>query len=98
MLEAAALAFGVSQAELDRVKPLGEAAARERIRETRNKLLDLSDKAVQIDKWETYTSETKQIISTYRQALRDITTSTNLFNPSWPAIPEQLSFLNSIEV
>lgn len=92
----AALALGVSQTELDRVLPVAREVAKALIRKKRNTLLDASDKAVTIDRWEGYSAETKTGITVYRQALRDMTSGDNLFSPSWPAIPTELSYLNSL--
>jgi|688.fasta_scaffold622789_2 hypothetical protein len=92
----AALAQGVSQAELDRVLPLAKEVAKAIIRKKRNTLLDASDKAITIDRWEGYSAETKTIISSYRQALRDITTSDDLFSPAWPTIPTELDYLKAL--
>jgi hypothetical protein len=91
----AALAKGVTQAELDRVMPVAEEVCLELVRQKRNTLLSASDRAVVIDRWETYTQEQKTTISTYRQALRDITTTGDVFNPTWPDIPEIMGFLNA---
>lgn len=92
----AALALGVAQSELDRVTPLAREVAKVHIRKTRNILLDASDKAVTIDRWEGYSAETKTIITSYRQALRDITSGDNLFNPTWPTIPTELDYLKAL--
>jgi hypothetical protein len=91
----AALAKGVTQAELDRVMPVAVEVGLIFLREKRDILLSASDRAVVIDRWETYTQEQKTTISTYRQALRDITTTGDVFNPTWPAIPEIMDFLNA---
>ena len=92
----AALALGVSQTELDRVLPVAREVAKAIIRKKRNTLLDASDKAVTIDRWEGYSAEVKSNIAAYRQALRDITTSDSLFNPTWPTIPTELDYLRAL--
>lgn len=91
----AALAKGVTQAELDRVMPLAEEMCLEIVRQKRDILLSASDRAVVIDRWETCTQEQKTTISTYRQALRDITKSSDIFNVTWPDIPQIMDFLNA---
>lgn len=60
----------------------------ERLRTERNTLLDQSDKYVTVD-FPHATPEKKQEWLDYRQALRDLPTSTEyLANPVWPVPPE----------
>lgn len=92
----AALALGVPQSELDKVMPVAREVAKSVIRKRRDQLLDASDKAVTIDRWESYSPEIKAEISAYRQALRDFTNTEELFYPTWPAIPDSLDFLKRI--
>jgi len=59
-----------------------------KIRGIRNQLLAVSDIQVTIDKWESYSQETKDIWKTYRQNLRDFPQSVqDLNNPEWPSNP-----------
>lgn len=58
------------------------------IRSDRDRLLSKSDILVSPDRWESYTTEQKTIISTYRQTLRDI--PQNFSDPHkviWPTPP-----------
>ena len=54
------------------------------VRKRRDSLLQQSDALVMIDRWETYTQETKQIIAQYRQDLRDV--------PQQPGFPTSVVF------
>jgi len=58
-----------------------------RIRDRRNLLLTQSDILVLPDRWATYTEERQTALSTYRQALRDITTQSDPSNIVWPTSP-----------
>jgi hypothetical protein len=57
------------------------------IRLKRNNLLKDSDTLALPDRWNSYTEEQQTAISTYRQALRDITTQSDPDNIVWPTIP-----------
>ena len=92
----AALELGVSQAELDRVMPVAREVAKAVIRKKRDQLLDASDKAVTVDRWDGYSTEVKAEIAAYRQSLRDMTEVADLFDPDWPTIPDSLEFLRRI--
>lgn len=94
--KSAALALGVVESELEKVMPVAKEVAKTVLRKKRNALLDASDKAVTIDRWEGYTQATKDEIVAYRQALRDLTSIDNPFEPEWPAIPISLDFLRAI--
>lgn len=93
-----ALALGVSQSELDKVIPLATEVAKIGLRKKRDVLLNESDKFVTPDRWESYSSEKKAVISNYRQALRNITSSSDVFNCTWPTIPSELDSLKSLNV
>lgn len=58
------------------------------LRDERNLLLKESDPNVVMDRWETYTEETRQAWRDYRQALRDLPSNTSdPFNVVWPSKP-----------
>ena len=57
------------------------------VRDRRDTLLTQSDILVLPDRWATYTTEKQTALSTYRQALRDITTQSDLSNIAWPTLP-----------
>lgn len=86
---------GVSTASLNAALALGTEVAKEQVRDKRDLLLNESDKAVTVDRWEGYSDETKQIIAGYRQALRDVTNQ-DPFNTVFPAIPDELAYLRAI--
>lgn len=94
----AAKALGVSQSELEKVIPVAREVAKARIRKSRDILLDASDKAVTVDRWESYSAATKSAISAYRESLRHMTSVDDVFNPTWPEIPEELSYLRRVNI
>jgi hypothetical protein len=57
-----------------------------RARNQRDILLTQSDILVLPDRWATYTTEKQNALSTYRQALRDITTQSDPSNIVWPTL------------
>ena len=59
----------------------------DRVRNQRNALFKQSDILVLPDRWATYTEEKKTALSSYRQALRDITTQADPNNIVWPTLP-----------
>jgi hypothetical protein len=71
---------------IDYVKGVGNELRIQQIRQTRDALLYQSDALVLIDRWETYTPETKAKISEYRKALRDLTDNINPDNFTWPTL------------
>jgi hypothetical protein len=85
----------ISQSSMDRVKAIGREVALVQLRTKRDLLLKESDAAVVIDRWNTYNDSKKTTISNYRQALRDLTNTTDPFNPTFPVIPTELAYLNA---
>lgn len=86
---------GISELSITDASMVGTELAKQQIREKRDLLLNESDKAVTVDRWEGYSDETKQIIAGYRQALRDVTNQ-DPFNTVFPAIPDELAYLRAI--
>jgi hypothetical protein len=70
----------------DYVPPTTEQLWR-RARDRRDDLLTKSDILVLPDRWATYTEERQTALSTYRQALRDITTQSDPSSIVWPILP-----------
>ena len=58
-----------------------------RVRVRRDALLTQSDILVLPDRWNSYTEQKQNALSTYRQALRDITTQSDPKNITWPVLP-----------
>ena len=58
-----------------------------RVRDRRDALLTQSDILVLPDRWNSYTEQKQNALSTYRQALRDITTQSDPKNITWPVLP-----------
>ena len=58
-----------------------------RVRVRRDALLTQSDILVLPDRWNSYTEQKQNALSTYRQALRDITTQSDPDNITWPVLP-----------
>jgi hypothetical protein len=56
-------------------------------RDIRDTILGYTDVFVLADRWAAYSAEDQAAISTYRQALRDVT-SQDPFNILWPEIPQ----------
>lgn len=74
-------------------------AAMDKIRAKRNVLLSATDWTVIPDRFALYSTESQTRIVSYRQALRDMTSNqTDYYNPIWPTIPEELLFLNSLDI
>ena len=67
--------------------PLTTEQLLNRARNQRDILLTKSDILVLPDRWATYTEERQTALSTYRQALRDITTQSDPSNIVWPTLP-----------
>lgn len=86
---------GITKDSLDAALVVGTELAKQQIREKRDVLLAESDKAVTVDRWESYDDETKQVIAGYRQALRDVTNQ-DPFDTTFPAIPDELAYLRAI--
>jgi len=78
------------------VTALATEVAKELIRKKRSTLLAKTDADVTIDRWNSYTDEKKTTIATYRQALRDMTSTPDVFYPVYPAIPAGLEYLISV--
>ena len=63
-----------------------------KIRGRRNELLNASDIEVTIDKWENYSTETKDAWRMYRENLRNIPQSNqDLDNINWPTNPSVIN-------
>jgi len=65
-------------------------ALRRMMRAKRDNLLAAADKLSQADRWESYSASTKTAITTYKQALRDITNVSGfpvLLPENWPTEP-----------
>jgi hypothetical protein len=59
-----------------------------RLRLERNRRLAESDIYIVADRWELYSNDQKQAWADYRQALRDLpTTTADVSNPIWPSKP-----------
>ena len=93
LTETAARSAGILQAGMNTVKTVAAEVAKIRARETRDLLLAHWDITVMPDRWETYSAGKKQIIGSYRQALRDLPAADDAFAIVWPPIPDELSFL-----
>ena len=89
----AAVEFGVSSSEFDRMASLVLEIRKADIRKKRDILLTQSDKAVMLDRWETYSAEKKAGITAYRQQLRDMTSIDSIDNITWPSLPQGLEYL-----
>jgi hypothetical protein len=57
------------------------------VRDRRDTLLTQSDILVLPDRWAAYTDEKRTALSTYRQALRNITTQSDPSSIVWPTLP-----------
>ena len=93
MSKEAAIEFGVASSEFDRMNSLVLEIRKADLRKKRDILLAHSDKAVMLDRWETYSAEKKAGISAYRQQLRDITNIDSIDSIAWPSLPQGLEYL-----
>lgn len=78
-----------TQAEIDEeLTQLRTNAASNAARFKRDQLLTEADKFTQLDRWEGFTSAQKAAITTYKQALRDITNQPGFpLDITWPTEP-----------
>ena len=97
LTEEKAIELNIDSLTMQKVKELGAEVQKVKVIAYRDALLKASDSSVTIDRWETYDSSKKATISNYRQELRDITNTSNIFNIQWPEIPIELEYLKEIE-
>jgi hypothetical protein len=78
-----------TQAEVDQeLTQLRTNAAGNAARFKRDRLLTEADKFTQLDRWENFTTAQKTAITTYKQALRDITNQSGFpLDIAWPVEP-----------
>lgn len=82
----AAIDAGISVASIESAEQLGSYSAIERLREERDALLSASDDLISSDRFDSYSADKKKAIIEYRQSLRDVTKTANLFNPLLPSL------------
>jgi hypothetical protein len=93
-----ARAVGVDPDSINNAIATAQPAVLAWIRSMRDPLLRASDSVMSVDRWNMLDVVAQAQVTAYRQALRDITNSPDLFNVVWPPIPPALDSLRSFDL